>query len=184
MGKCFSGRRWTGGTTGSSEMNPGVPCMGPGCHSPTSKTPMTMGGTVYDVKGDHDDNDCNGIMGTGVAIAVYDEANMMEVIPRIQVNAVGNFWTARALPPTYRVRVLQGGREAIMNAAVNGAANGGDCNYCHSAADFMGAKGRIVPTAPCAVGRFGPRPRLKGGPPHRMSRCQTVLVRLGEPARS
>jgi hypothetical protein len=147
-GKCFSGRRWTGGTMGSALMNPGVPCMGPGCHSPTSKTPMTMGGTVYDKRGDRDDNDCNGIDGAGMAIAVWDEGNTMEVHTRIQINGVGNFFTAKSLPPVYRVRVIQGGREAIMKAPVNGAMGGGDCNFCHQAVDYMGAKGRIFPEPP------------------------------------
>jgi hypothetical protein len=153
-GKCFSGRRWTGGK-GTELMNPGVPCMGPGCHSPNSKAPivpMTMGGTIYAPMGpnneNHDDNDCNGIDGTGMALAVFDEANTMEVHSRIFVNAVGNFYTSKALPPVYRVRVVQGGREAIMNAPVNGAMGGGDCNFCHQALDYMGAKGRIVPKPP------------------------------------
>jgi hypothetical protein len=153
-GNCFSGRRWTGGK-GTAFMNPGVPCMGPGCHSPTSKSPiepMTMAGTIYSYMGpnndNHDVNDCNGIDGAGIAIAVWNEENTMEVTTRIQVNAVGNFYTAKPLPPVYRVRVLQGGREAIMNTPVNGAMGGGDCNFCHQAVDYMGAKGRIVPKAP------------------------------------
>ena len=150
VGKCMSGRRWTGGTMGSQLMNPGVPCMGPGCHSPTGKgaLQMTLGGTIYGLGGERDDNDCNGIDGSGMAVAVWDEGMTMEVIPRLQVNGVGNFFTTRALPDTYKVEVIQQGRKAPMLAAINGKMNGGDCNYCHSAADFMGAKGRIVPARP------------------------------------
>ena len=150
-GKCMSGRRWTMGTMGSPLMNPGVPCMGPGCHSPTASKPqlvMTLGGTIYPLGGEHDDNDCNGIDGAGMAVAVMEENGPMEVIPRIQVTPVGNFFTNRPLPDRYKVKVIQGGREAPMTTVVNGAMNGGDCNYCHSAADFMGAKGRIVPAKP------------------------------------
>jgi len=150
IGKCMSGRRWTG-SKGSDLMNPGVPCMGPGCHSPTSKAPivpMTMGGTIYALGGERDDNDCNGIDGAGMAVAVWDEGMTMEVIPRVQVNSVGNFYTSRGLPDTYKVEVIQQGRKAPMTGVINGKMNGGDCNYCHSAADFMGAKGRIVPARP------------------------------------
>ena len=149
LGKCMSGRRWTGGK-GTALMNPGVPCMGPGCHSPTSKSPiepMTMAGTIYPLGGERDENDCNGIDPVGIALAVMDDAGM-EVIPRIQLNQAGNFYTSKALPDTYKVKIIQQGREVPMIAPVNGRMNGGDCNFCHQAVDYMGAKGRIVPPRP------------------------------------
>jgi hypothetical protein len=142
-GKCLSGRRWTGGNMASPVMTPGQPCMAAQCHGTTAaKTPMTMGGTIYPLGGERDDNDCNGIDGTGVAVVVSDEMNVE--IARIQVNAAGNFYTNRMLPPSYKVKVAALGREAVMVASVTN----GDCNFCHTAVDYMGAKGRIVPKAP------------------------------------
>ena len=106
---------------------------------------MTLGGTVYGLGGERDENDCYG-MDTG-AIAVLDLQGM-EISTRIQVNPAGNFYTERALPDTYKVKLISQGREITMDTPINGKMNGGDCNYCHSAADFMGAKGRIVPARP------------------------------------
>jgi len=54
--------------------------MASGCHTASSPTPMTMAGTVYAPAGLHDDNDCNGVDGAGMAIVVQDEAGMMEII--------------------------------------------------------------------------------------------------------
>ena len=142
-GKCMSGKRWGGGMMASQVMTPGQPCMAAGCHSATSKTAMTVGGTVYPLGGEHDDNDCNGIDGTGVAVVPMDDMGN-EIAGRIQVNAVGNFWTNKSLPQSYKVKVIQGGRDAIMIAPVTN----GDCNFCHQALDYMGAKGRIVPAKP------------------------------------
>ena len=117
--------------------------MGSGCHTSSSKTQFTMAGTAYPVNGQRDVNDCNGIDGTGVAFALFDD-NGVEFIPRIQVDSVGNFFTNRALPPSYRVKIITRGQEAVMNTPVTN----GDCNYCHAANDFMGAKGRVIPPMP------------------------------------
>ena len=145
-GQCVSGQRWTGGNMASVAMTPGRACMQGGCHTDSSPTKFTMAGTVYPLKGEHDENDCNGIDGAGVAVVPLDDMNN-EIIGRIQVNPVGNFSTNKALPPSYRVKVIRGGAEAFMMAPVT-APLGGNCNFCHTAEDFMGAKGRIVPKAP------------------------------------
>jgi hypothetical protein len=68
----------------------------------------------------------------------------MEIIPRLQVNSVGNFFTNRPLPATYRVQVVMMGRRAVMQTPVTN----GDCNSCHSADGTMGATGRITPAPP------------------------------------
>jgi hypothetical protein len=145
LGQCVSGVRWGGGTP-SQVHNPGKACLASGCHSPTSKTPMTLGGTVYPLKGEHDDDDCYGIDPTmgGVGVEILDMDGMSLNIPRLQVNGSGNFYTAKALPPAYRVVVHSGGRQARQMTTVSN----GDCNYCHRKEDFMGAKGRIVPAPP------------------------------------
>ena len=139
-GACFSGQRWTGGTTPNGAHYPGRQCMGAGCHSSTSKTPMTMGGTVYPLGGEHDENDCNGLDGAGVAVVPFDDMGT-EFAGRIQVNGVGNFFTNKPLPNSFKVKVIRSGDDAIQMSAVTN----GDCNYCHSAVDYMNAKGRIVP---------------------------------------
>lgn len=143
-GLCQSGVRWSGGMASALHF-PGRPCMGGGCHTTMSKTPMTMGGTVYPLKGEHDEADCNGVNGSGAAIVVMDDSgNELPGVGRIQLNNAGNFYTARTLPPSYKVKLLYLGSEAPMIAPVTN----GDCNYCHTSEDYMMAKGRIVPKAP------------------------------------
>jgi hypothetical protein len=147
MGPCQSGVRWTqGDTTPSQVMTPGKPCMNAGCHSTTSKTPMTLGGTLYPLKGEHDDDNCNGLnsMMVGAAIEILDLEGNPALPNRLQINPAGNFWSSRPLPPSFKVKIHSQGRVAEkMNPVSNG-----DCNYCHRKEDFMGAKGRIVPAAP------------------------------------
>jgi hypothetical protein len=63
-----------------------------------------------------------------------------EFIARIQVGPVGNFYTSKALPPSFRVKVVARGMEFRMMAPVTD----GNCNYCHSPDGFMNAAGRIV----------------------------------------
>jgi hypothetical protein len=141
-GPCMSGVRWNG--SNNDLMNPGVPCMGSGCHTSSSKSPLTLAGTVYPPNGRRDENNCNGINGSGVAVAIMDE-NGVEVGGRLQVNAAGNFYTNRMLPPSYKVKVISMGREAVMEAPVTD----GNCNYCHTSDPaFMMAKGRIAPKEP------------------------------------
>jgi hypothetical protein len=142
---CSSGKFWTGGDTPSALHHPGVSCMGGGCHSATSKTPMNVAGTIYPMNGLHDDNDCNGSDGVGMAILLTDEAGMDLPIPRIQVNSVGNFYTyAKNLPTNFRAQLIYMGRPIIPNVTISD----GNCNYCHTDDGFKGAKGRIIPTPP------------------------------------
>ncbi|HMI89438.1 MAG TPA: hypothetical protein VK550_35430 [Polyangiaceae bacterium] len=142
-GSCTSGQRWTGGNTPSANMAPGRACLASGCHTPNSKVPFTLAGTIYPAKGEHDDQDCNGLDGVGVAVVPMDDMGVE--LGRIQVNSVGNFSSNnKMLPPSYKVKVIRGGVDYVMKATVTN----GDCNYCHTPEDYMGAKGRIVPTNP------------------------------------
>jgi hypothetical protein len=127
-------------------MNPGVPCMGSGCHTSSSKTVLTIAGTVYPFIAPHDENNCYGLDPTIslAAIAILDVDTGAELMARVVANVSGNFFTTRPLPPTYKVKVISAGREAIMNAPVSD----GNCNFCHTADDFMNAKGRITPQPP------------------------------------
>jgi hypothetical protein len=145
-GACASGMHWTqGAATPNAVMDPGVPCIGGGCHSETSKTAMTLAGTIYPLNGPHDENNCNGMDGTGVAIALFDDNNVeLPNVGRLQVNSVGNFYTSKPLPPQFHVQVIALGRPANMISVVTN----GNCNYCHTQDNFMGAKGRIIPAPP------------------------------------
>jgi hypothetical protein len=137
---CSSKAVWTDGVLGSPFMTPGRPCIP--CHSSADRTPFTVAGTVYGSLGDPDD--CNGIDGTlGGAIGIMDEMGA-EIVPRLQINRVGNFFSARILPRAYRVKIIVSGRESIMRAPVTN----GDCNVCHTAKGAQGASGRITRSLP------------------------------------
>ena len=141
MGQCTSGVRWMG-MNPSPAHNPGRTCMASGCHSANSKAPFTIAGTVYPLKGDHDDDDCNGIDGAS-GVSITDEAGM-ELFPRLQVNSAGNFYTTKSIPGTFRVKLFSQGREIAQMSTVSD----GNCNSCHSKDGVAGAKGRIVPPPP------------------------------------
>jgi hypothetical protein len=133
---CTSSGSWTGGLSGSDEMTPGRPCID--CHAKTPRTPQyTVAGTVF--ANAREPDDCNGVDGLGVAIALMSE-NGVEMAPRIALNGVGNFFIARALPAQYRVKIIAQGRESVMQGLVNN----GDCNLCHTASGASGASGRLV----------------------------------------
>jgi hypothetical protein len=133
---CTSKSAWTGGLRGSDEMTPGRACMA--CHVMTPSAPQyTVSGTVY--AGPHDADDCNGVDGLGVAVAILSDTGD-EIGSRLQLNRVGNFFATRAMPPLYRVKVLAGGRERVKQSPVRT----GDCNLCHTAAGTMGASGRLL----------------------------------------
>jgi hypothetical protein len=140
--RCSSGSVWKGGYGGSALMAPGTPCMASGCHS-TVGTRMTMAGTIYGPAGLRDHDNCNGLDGTssGAAVIPFDDAGN-EVVGRLQVNAAGNFYTNRTLPPSYRVKIVAMGREFIMQTPVTD----GNCNSCHTADGAAGAMGRIIPS--------------------------------------
>jgi hypothetical protein len=145
MGPCQSGVRWNNSMPPTDRMNPGLPCMGSGCHTQTSKTVLTVAGTIYNFNAQHDENNCYGLDSTmvGAAVALLDE-NGMEISTRLQMNPAGNFWTNKPVPPSYKVKVISNGREAPMIAAVND----GNCNSCHSPDGIAMAKGRITVAPP------------------------------------
>ena len=147
MGQCASGVRWMG-TAASAVHYPGRSCLASNCHAANAKMPFTIAGTVYPVhpvKGDHDDDDCNGIDSSQMpsAVGIQDEMGG-DVFPRLQVNTAGNFFTTKAVPPSYRVKVYSQGREISQISAVTD----GNCNSCHSKDGVAGAKGRIIPQPP------------------------------------
>jgi hypothetical protein len=109
----------------------------------SSKTKMTFGGTIYSIKGAHDEDNCNGLDSRmeGAAIEVLELDGSPAAIPRASINPAGNFYGDRPLPAMFRVRLHSGGRTIEKMTPVSN----GDCNYCHRQDDFMGAKGRIVP---------------------------------------
>lgn len=131
---CASKSAWTNGLQSSPEMTPGRACIA--CHSTTS-VPLTVAGTIFvDL---HEPDDCYGVDGLGVAVALLDDSGV-EFAPRLQVNRAGNFYTSKAMPPTYRVKIIAGGRESVMMAQVSD----GDCNSCHAAAGVAGTRGRLM----------------------------------------
>lgn len=133
---CTSKSAWMDGVRGSAEMTPGRACIE--CHAMTPKSPeLTIAGTIYPAL--HDPDDCNGIEGLGTAVAIMDDRGM-EVIPRLQVNRVGNFYSSRVLPAAYRVKVIAQGVESAMQTPVTN----GDCNFCHTASGVLGASGRLT----------------------------------------
>jgi len=143
-GPCASGVRWNSTMPPSDKMNPGVPCWGAGgCHTPSSKTVLTAAGTIYPLNGLHDENNCYGLDSTmtGAAIAIFDVDTGNEILPRLQMNPAGNFWTTRPMPAKYMVKLFSNSKIVEMIAPVTD----GNCNYCHSAEGIMMAKGRIIP---------------------------------------
>jgi hypothetical protein len=144
-GECQSGVRWNGNNPDAVHF-PGRPCMGSGCHSATSRTPMTIGGTVYPIKGQHDEDNCYGLNPamTPAAIVPMDSPMGMELIGRLAINGSGNFYSNKALPQSFHVKVISMGREALQNSPVTD----GNCNSCHTRDGVAGAKGRITPEPP------------------------------------
>ena len=135
---CTSKSAWTGGLRGSAEMTPGRACMA--CHVTAPAAPQyTVAGTVYPGPGRRDADDCNGVDGLGIAVAVLTDSGD-EIGPRLQLNGVGNFFSTRAMPTSYRVKVLAGGRESVKQRPIMT----GDCNLCHTASGAFGASGRLL----------------------------------------
>lgn len=137
---CTSGSSWSGGMTGSAFMMPGSACLD--CHrNPTAPTllKLTAAGTIYPALSDPDD--CNGIDGTmvGIAVAFMDESNL-EIVPRLAVNRAGNFVGSRALPARFRTKIIFQGQEFPMKGVVTD----GNCNACHTAKGASGASGRLT----------------------------------------
>ena len=137
---CTSGQTWTGGSTKSANMEPGLACRS--CHvvlGQASGKDFDMSGTVYPTA--HEPDLCNGI-GTGMTVVITDANNATHTL---QVNSVGNFYNDDALgflkiPTPYTAKVVSGNnvREMIT------AQTSGDCNSCHTEQGAQGAPGRIM----------------------------------------
>ena len=141
--RCTSGIVWTVESSSREFMTPGAPCLD--CHGPSAKVPFTLAGTIYSFSAANDDDNCNGLDSTFIpaAVAILDEAGN-EMGTRMATNASGNFYTYRALPRSYGIRIYSNGRSVDMQAPVTD----GNCNSCHTADGRMGAKGRITIAGP------------------------------------
>lgn len=133
---CTSGSRWTNGTTGSVNMEPGHACID--CHRTRPRAPvLTVAGTVYPTL--REALDCNaGAQVVGATVEVTDSRGTKVSLPVNQPS--GNFRTLAALTPPLTVRVLFNGKANAMK----GMAPSGDCNSCHTETGANGAPGRIT----------------------------------------
>jgi hypothetical protein len=146
--KCSSGKWWTGDNTPNAGMTPGKACNTNMCHGMGSKMPFALAGTIYSLPGSNDADNCQGVDGVGMAVVAFaldDPTNELGSPGRIPINGAGNFSTNKPLPPEFKVKVIQGGREAVMMAPIVLSRGDGDCNACHSAEGRLMAKGRITP---------------------------------------
>ena len=132
---CVStGTRWTGGDSGSSQMNPGMDCIG--CHGNGKGPHYVVAGTVYSALDDADT--CDGLSGISIEIKSVDTGETVTATS----NSAGNFYLNK-LPFTgkYTARVLT---SSGAPRAMNTPQTSGACNSCHTAAGLNGAPGRIV----------------------------------------
>lgn len=134
--ECASGLKWTGLDFGSEYMHPGGDCIG--CHSSRPFTPtFTAAGTVYD---DLDAaEDCAGTSGATVEITGADGK-----VLSLTTNAAGNFHTSEPIALPYKIRVLRGDQENVMQTPQSTGA----CNSCHTQAGKNGAPGRVLAPPP------------------------------------
>jgi mono/diheme cytochrome c family protein len=122
---CTSGKMWTGGTNGSSSMQPGVACIN--CHKSTGgEAPtFTIAGTLYPTA--HEPDQCNGVNGTtdGAQVVITDANNKTTTITP---NSVGNFSSTVTMALPFTAKVTYMGRERDMVTPQTS----GDCNACHT----------------------------------------------------
>lgn len=135
---CTSGRTWTGGNDGSSNMKPGYACIA--CHAASQDAPkFQIAGTVYPTA--HEPDGCLGTpSGAGITIEITDARGTVVSLP---VNRSGNFYYRSRTSPLqlpYTAKVRQGTKVRAMSAAQMS----GDCNSCHTQSGANGAPGRIV----------------------------------------
>jgi cytochrome c553 len=134
---CTSGTHWTGGTRGSSRMEPGRACIA--CHAMGGEGPRyAIAGTVYATG--HEPDDCNGAAssaGDPITVHVTDASGNSVAL---NTNSAGNFYSRTRLTPPYTVSVERQGRVRPMVMP----APSGDCNTCHTQDGTMSAPGRIV----------------------------------------
>jgi hypothetical protein len=134
---CTSHTTWTGGTRGSSSMNPGLACVA--CHATTGgEAPLfALAGTVYPTA--HEPDLCNGVNRTTVGaqvVVVGADGRTITLVP----NAAGNFTYEGNVALPFQAKVVYMGRERVMSTPQNS----GDCNACHTQSGASGAPGRIL----------------------------------------
>jgi hypothetical protein len=131
---CTSNSTWTGGTRGSSNMEPGHACIS--CHHQQGGPSFNVGGTVYPTG--HEPDDCNG-SGAGGAVVTVTDVN--GVTASFTVSGVsGNFHGTASLTFPITAKVTFNGRTRAMGTAVDT----GDCNSCHTQSGASSAPGRIT----------------------------------------
>ena len=136
---CTSGQSWTGGSTKSVNMEPGLACRT--CHvtfGQAGTKDFDISGTVYPTA--HEPDLCNGVGGMTVVIT---DANKTDHV--LQVNSVGNFYNDDGLgflkiPTPYTAKVVSGSKVREMITAQTS----GDCNSCHTEQGTQAAPGRIM----------------------------------------
>jgi len=137
---CTSGQTWTGGTTKSANMEPGLACRS--CHvtfGQAGTKDFDISGTVYPTA--HEPDLCNGVS-AGMTVVITD-ANKADHV--LQVNAAGNFYNDDGLgflkfPTPYTAKVVAGTKvRAMISSQTNG-----DCNSCHTEQGTQSAPGRIM----------------------------------------
>jgi hypothetical protein len=137
---CTSGQTWTGGSTKSVNMEPGLACRS--CHivlGQAGTKDFDMSGTVYPTA--HEPDLCNGVP-SGMTVVITD-ANKNDHV--LQVNTVGNFYNDDGLgflkiPTPYTAKVVAGNKVREMISAQTS----GDCNSCHTEQGTQSAPGRIM----------------------------------------
>ena len=131
---CTSMMTWTGGSEGSSNMNPGMACNS--CHARSNEAPIfAIAGTVYPTA--HEPDLCYGANSSSGAQVVITGADGRTLT--LTPNGAGNFssLTAVALPFSAKVVTAAGVR------AMTATQTSGDCNSCHTQDGAMNAPGRI-----------------------------------------
>jgi hypothetical protein len=138
-GTCASGQSWSGGSSESELMQPGVACRA--CHLMTEpgKAYFFMG-TAY--ASPHEADLCaSDSTLTGAVVEILDTNDVVQLT--LPINSAGNFRslkTAATVPVPYKARVRAGTKTNVMA----GAQSDGDCNSCHTAAGTGGAPGRVL----------------------------------------
>ena len=136
---CTSGQTWTGGSTKSANMEPGLACRS--CHvvlGQAGTKDFDISGTVYPTA--HEPDLCNGVGGTTVVITDVNKTDHV-----LQVNSVGNFYNDDGLgflkiPTPYTAKVVSGTKvREMLTSQTNG-----DCNSCHTEQGTQSAPGRIM----------------------------------------
>jgi hypothetical protein len=114
------------GDEGNALMRPGEDCLASGCHSASSKRPLTVAGTVFP---DFGSSASSGLSGVSVVITDSNGAQTT-----LTTNAAGNFYTAKAMAlPLESVYLVRDGRRTDMAAAPEGS-----CASCHKAKSSLG----------------------------------------------